>query len=373
MQTLNFLIPRCCKNKFKMKLLFVFSAAAVMASVSVSAVSAEVQLVGNLDASVVVEKVNKETAKVRFVSGFRHGSSLGLIGKEDLGSGVEIGFFLDQGFDMMSGNVTDGDTSSAAFSREAMLYVKGSYGQLGFGRFGTLSSGTGSYTMLSGWAFGTTYTTAAWSEFGRTIPQYRLDNAVAYVSPDFEGFIFSLMYSNGTTSDDNRWSKNNHYYGTAFRYQRHDLLTSLVLETADYKNPDIVGQRGRQYNINYGLEANYDGLTAMFAYQFNAQENGIKDHVVGISSRLQLGGGDLLLGARVLLGKDDSIKNAEESNKRRAWSVNTAYEYPVSKRTTLWGYAGYADGSKRLSTKYEAGRLVNFNGWQTAIGMTHKF
>lgn len=351
-----------------------FSLAAVLgAGFALQSTAAEISVVGNLDASAVISKVKGQDTKVQTTSGFRHGTSFGIMGKEDLGAGYEIGFFLDQGFSLMNGTVTDGDTDSSAFSREAMLYAKGEFGQFGFGRFGTLSSGTGSFTLLSGWVFGTTYTTAAWSEFGRTIPQYRLDNAVAYVSPNFNGLTLSLMYSNGTTSDTNRWSRNNHYYGAGFKYQGHGLLTSLLLETADHKNPDSLGNRGRQYEINYGIEIDFGGFTAMAAYQYNAQENGIKDHVFGISGRVPVFGGNVLVGTRMLLGKDETKGISADTDKRQAWSVNAAYEYPLSKSTTLWAYGSLADGTKRLSTTYESGRVVNFNGWQTVAGLTHKF
>lgn len=338
-----------------------------------NAQAAEVELVGNLDASVVVSKVKGKTSVVEFASGFRHGSSIGLIGREDLGGGNEVGFFLDQGFSLMDGAVTDGDdNSTSAFSREAMLYVSGDWGKLGLGRFGTLSSGTGSFTMLSGWVFGTTYTTAAWSEFGRTIPQYRLDNAAAYVSPEFSGFNFSLVYSNGTVSDTRRWSQNNHYYGAAVKYQKGRVLSSLVLETADRRSPGEVGRLGRMYEVNYGLEVGFGSVTGMFAYQYNAQVRGVKDHIVGLSTRAAAAGGDILFGVRGLIGNDDGAASNEPSD-RRAWSVNAAYEYPLSKRTTLWAYGAFSDGSKQLSSKYSVGQVVNYNGAQAAAGMTHKF
>lgn len=334
--------------------------------------ASEIQVVGNLDGSVNVSKVYGEDTKVQFASGFRHGSSLGIIGTEDLGGGNEVGFFLDQGFSLMNGQVVDGPEDSA-FSREAMLYYKGGIGKLGLGRFGTLSSGTGSFTMLSGWVFGTTYTTAAWSEFGRVIPQYRLNNAVAYVTPDLSGFTFSLMYSNGTPNDNNRWSRNSHYYGVAARYEQANLLTSLVLESADHKDPGTIGNRGRRYEVNYGMEAKFSAFTAMFAYQFHSQEQGIKDNIFGVSARIPALGGDVLVGTRYLFGKNDSANLGDRENKRRAWSLNAAYEYPLSKRSTLWAYGGVASGKKGLSTDFIEGRRVNYNGWQTVFGMTHKF
>ena len=44
-------------------------------------------------------------------------------------------------------------------------------------------------------------------------------------------------------------------------------------------------------------------------------------------------------------------------------------EYPFSKRTNLWTYAGYADGAKGWKNEAD----VNYNGWQVGLGLLHKF
>lgn len=77
-------------------------------------------------------------------------------------------------------------------------------------------------------------------------------------------------------------------------------MTSLVLESADHKDPETVGNRGRRYEVNYGLEAKFSAFTAMFAYQFHSQEQGIKDNIFGLSARIPALGGDVLVGTRYL-------------------------------------------------------------------------
>ncbi|WP_370593910.1 porin, partial [uncultured Parasutterella sp.] len=133
-----------------------------------------------------------------------------------------------------------------------------------------------------------------------------------------------------------------------------------------------LGRLSRMYEVNYGLEVGFGSVTGMFAYQYNAQVRGVKDHIVGLSTRAAAAGGDILFGVRGLIGKDDGAASNEPSD-RRAWSVNAAYEYPLSKRTTLWAYGAFSDGSKQLSSKYSVGQVVNYNGAQAAAGMTHKF
>ena len=59
--------------------------------------------------------------------------------------------------------------------------------------------------------------------------------------------------------------------------------------------------------------------------------------------------GSAKLGAKYLLRKYDShyVDLAALSEKKASvWTVGAGYEYPFSKRTNLWTYAGYADGAK---------------------------
>lgn len=79
-----------------------------------------------------------------------------------------------------------------------------------------------------------------------------------------------------------------------------------------------------------------------------------------------------MFGIRGLIGKDDGALAGKDSD-RRAWSVNAAYEYPLSKQTTLWTYGAYAHGSRQLGSNNPAAQIANYNGLQAVLGMTHKF
>ena len=73
-----------------------------------------------------------------------------------------------------------------------------------------------------------------------------------------------------------------------------------------------------------------------------------------------------------LLRKYDShyVDLAALSEKKASvWTVGAGYEYPFSKRTNLWTYAGYADGAKGWKNEAD----VNYNGWQVGLGLLHKF
>lgn len=356
---------------------------------SLAYAESNVTLYGIVDVSVSSQKtfgVKDGANTVTLNSGLRSGSRWGIRGIEELGNGYQVGFILEQGFAVDNGTQANGVADQGyAFSREAKLFVQGGFGQIGFGRLGTLAGGAESNNILTGWALGASYSDqGSWTKLAKA--NGRADNAVAYVSPNVGGFKLSLMYSNGLSyenadeeyagGDTNKWSDNSHYYGVGAQYTYGGFTNSLIFEAVDNKGgmgTDVKTPNDHPaYLINLGLGYDFGGITPMFAYQYNWQENGVKDNVFGLSAKIRLGGGDALIGARYLFGKNDGAAVGQE-DKRRVWTINAAYEYPLSKRTMMWAYAGYADGSKALDRHKTAGQKLNYNGYQVAVGMTHSF
>jgi len=354
----------------------VFGAAAASAASNVT-------LYGVVDMSVVADNVSSSVAgadtptKVQMKSGFRNGSRWGIKGVEDLGSGAKVGFVLEQGFNADTGNASSKDR---AFHRESQLFVAGDFGKVGFGRFGSLASGTGSYSMLGGWALGTSYTTGSFNNFDGTL---RINNGIVYVSPNFGGVTLSAMYSNGTDVDDtNKWSENNHYYGLGATYKNGNLALDLIFEAQDHKyDKSLLDGEAKKlmktmYQIDFGASYDFGAVTPMFAYRYQTQDNVGQAHTFGLSAKAPVAGGTVKAGVRYRLEKlDGALKDAAKAvgaeDDGSVWTINVAYEYPLSKRTTVWGYAGYADGSDLLGKKYI--NDINYNGWQAAVGMTHNF
>ena len=380
-------------------------ALAVMGASTVAFAASNVTLYGVIEEGVVVQKAKHQDTTVSLKSGFGQGSRWGIRGVEELGNGYSVGFILEQGF-----NADNGDQAVAGkqFSRESILYVTGGFGRFGFGRTGTLASGAQSNNILTGWALGTVFGLSAWTSFGGGFS--RTDNAVFYKTPSFGGLTISAMYSNGYTGDDAKWSKNNHYYGIGAKYEANAIKSSLIFEAMDNKGTEVasktagslfnIGQwavvegydpakltdaqkdeykawaktslddataaKKRALMINYGLEYNMGAWTPMFAYQWFNQDGGKKTHMFGLSAKVGVAGGDILVGGRYLFGHDEALTG---DDKVRAWNLGAAYIYPLSKRTALKAYAGYADSSKGWKDKEE----VAYNGYQLYLGMRHSF
>ena len=376
-------------------------AVAVMAASGIAFAASNVTLYGVIEEGVVLEKAKHGDTTVDLRSGFDQGSRWGIKGTEDLGNGYSVGFILEQGFNVDSG---DEATSGKAFSREAFMYVNGGFGKLGFGRTGALSFAQ-SNAILTGWAFGTSYGASSWqSAIANNFS--RMDNVLSYATPVFDGFSGHVMYSNGLTSDSEKWSDNNHYYGIGVKYQANAIRSSLIFEAADNKGSATDAQlvsdvytetqwkalgntnwaavkdnvfkaatakKKAIYVINYGFEYNLGSWTPMFAYQFAHQDNGRRTHMFGLSATAQLGGGKAIFGGRYVFGKDNAKKvGANEvtvDGDVRAWTIGAAYEYPLSKRTAVKAYAGYADSGKEWKEVED----VAYNGYQVYLGLRHAF
>ena len=91
------------------------------------------------------------------------------------------------------------------------------------------------------------------------------NNSVAYVTPEFGGIQGHLMYSNGTDTDEKKWSHNSHYYGAGLTYNKDKLSVDVIYELLDHK-----GATDQEKTRLLNLGASYDfGTFKVFgAYEF---------------------------------------------------------------------------------------------------------
>ncbi len=374
-------------------------AAAVMAASGVAFAASNVTLYGVIEEGVVVSKAKHKDTLVNLKSGFDSGNRWGLRGVEDLGNGYSVGFILEQGFTANNG---DEGEAGKAFNREAILSVKGGFGSLAFGRTGGLAFAQ-SQAIRTGWVFGTGYGAAGWNAIDWVAK--RMNNTISYASSAFAGFTVHAMYSNGVEVDTNKWSDNSHYYGIGVKYNANNILSSLIFEAVDNKGTAVPAQtfgdfitedfydsvikedgdlayddvkddvitegknaKKNQYGLNFGFEWNLGTITPMFGYQYVWQDGGNKDHQFGLSAKAPVAGGTVKVGARYTFGKNDGAK-ANEEDKHNAWLIGAAYEYPLSKRTIVKSYAGYAHAAKAWKKQYD----TSYNGYQVYLGLCHSF
>lgn len=128
--------------------------AALLCAVSSGAYAAsDVTLYGVVDGAVSVSKVKGQAARVGFDNGIWAGSRFGIKGNEDLGSGYNLGFILEQGFKTFSG---DAMNSSKAFARQSTLSLSTLSVPL-LPAVRRLSSDCGTYNSCNGSSLWTSY------------------------------------------------------------------------------------------------------------------------------------------------------------------------------------------------------------------------
>ena len=171
-------------------------ACAVAAAFATGAVAAEVTIYGDVNTGFVYNytKVGDDASTNRFTmeSGISGASRWGVKGGEDLGNGYSVSFDLQSGFDSDTGKMK----YDRLFGREVRLTVAGPFGEVSFGRMGTMTSSAGTYDIFQGTAdlFDGGWTSAiAGSNFFYDVT--RADNMVTYATPTMAGVKGYVQYS----------------------------------------------------------------------------------------------------------------------------------------------------------------------------------
>ncbi len=182
-------------------------AVAALSALAGSAMAADVTIYGRIDTGFRYQNVDYDVAGVddassfEMVSGNNTGSRVGIKGSEDLGNGLTVGFVLENGFDADDGSF---DSNEDLFGREALLYLEGDFGKVGFGRMGILNSTAGSFAIGNFTPWGTGWGAVGDQSliFGASIGS-RWDNMISYRSPEFAGFQIHAQYSFGANNYQN--------------------------------------------------------------------------------------------------------------------------------------------------------------------------
>ena len=352
-----------------------------------------VTLYGRIDTGLVYTHKNLDntagsTDTFSMDSGVTTGSRWGLKGSEDIGN-AKVGFVLESGFNSDDG--TSGQ-NNRLFGREAQVNISGAYGTLYAGRLGSIASDNGTLGYLSDVsafpnAFGIVGT-----QKGSTGTAYdRYDNTLAYQTPTFGGLQGAIMYSfkGDTKASDSNVANARENSGDADRYLaaglRYKAGKAAVVLTGDMT---MYGNDAANYgNVDNGysfiLGGNYDfGVAKAFAKvtYFDNQVN-VLDSFDLISDSRDLKKAEALKGWGAELGTNvpafggnflaavgyrDAKDVDNGSYKFKRWNAAVGYTYAFSKRTNVYGLAGYAQEKANALDRKASGAQVGF-------GLDHKF
>lgn len=355
-------------------------ACAVAAAFATGAVAAEVTIYGDVNTGFVYSYAKKGDAEstntFKMESGISGATRWGVKGGEDLGNGYSVSFDLQGGFASDTGAMGDGDR---LFNRETRLTVAGPFGELSFGRMGTLTSAAGTYDIFQGTADlfdgGWTYSIAQKNFFYDVT---RADNMVTYATPTMAGVKGYVQYSFKVDNDAKGTEGKNsskRYAGVGLTYENGPLSLVAVYDSVLNPTADPVAKKdGRAFSFG----GNYDfGAAKLYAaYQYGKSQNfaggvdtnkkhtQVKGHNFGLGVAVPVGVGTVNFAGYYTTAKSENISD----NTVKTYNVAATYTYPFSKRTSVYAGVGYLQIKDKLS-----GTSEKTKSFDAAIGLAHSF
>ena len=315
-------------------------------------------------------------------SGVSSASRFGLKGTEELGNGLKVGFKLENGLNSDDGSFGD----DRLFNRESSLTLSGDFGKLSFGRMGAIGSAAGDFDAAFG--IGDAFDGGDGDVFGFATSD-RYDNMVTYQTPSFSGFQATVQYSLNESSVDNTNRENssqvNRYLGLALTAELGAFQGVLAYENQNYASFGGEAQKNTEDGQVVYLGGNYDFEVAkvfvMGQYFKGLAENPfaadafegapvdgevVKGYGAHVGTIVPVAGGDFTGG---LYYVDSTAKYDADDVDGKYYGVALKYEYPLSKRTSVYGGTGWY----KAKLDYSADDVYKEEGYQAYLGLTHCF
>lgn len=333
-------------------------------------------------------------------SGQYSGSRITIKGSEELGNGMKAGFILENGFDADDGTF-DSNGDDKMFGREAIVYLEGDFGHFSMGRVGALSSGLGSYNVVYGFTpWGT-----GWGDYTGNKGQFmlgdrgRMNNTLTYRSPEFAGVKVFAQYSlDADGQEDEHSGVNKRYAGLGATYDLGAFSTGLVVDTTMNGRKDKSGNTEDSLGISWGASYDFGFTKPMILVQYGKHENklggfgygefddfgetvtaneGLKGYAVALGAVTPLMGGNLYTSVNYTDGEfegDGAIAGGQNVvGDIERWGVGVGYDYPLSKRTKLYGFAAYNEGEWKQEWSGNGNIKYEQQDIEAGVGLIHYF
>lgn len=391
------------------------AAAALLGAFAGSAVAADVTLYGVVDYGLQYTHVDSDKANTDAVdnfqlsSGNQSGARFGLKGSEDLGNGVKAGFHLENGFSADTGSLAQ---NSRLFGREARLFVNGAFGEVAFGRMGTLGSANGTYGLLGNLSpFGASWVGAV--EYSTYyVGGIRADNTVTYKTPTFAGVTVYAQYSfeTNTKQEDNLKATEgkasaNRYYALGATYKAAGFDLAAVVDSYNWsstftkKDADLddglsvtlggsydfevakVFLSGQYFDNMIGNDKSQPGSDPVDAgksdsfYSFSSyfdNQNPIEGYALQAGVSAPMAGGTAMFAVGYTDAEEANSEADQAKIEFKRIGTSVGYTYSLSKRTNLYGVAAYYRDSLK-NEKNVAGADRDPSTVTVYAGIRHSF
>ena len=339
---------------------------------------------GQLSANKVVNgKVADGVTRSNLAQGTGNVSTWGIKGSEKLTPDTKVIFHLESAFLADDGSIY-GPKHNQLFERESSLGIESqTWGQLKFGRMPALTTGSGTTGIFNsktnpfgaGWG----NMTGGWKFVG-TLAAARHDNMINYISPSWNGLKLHAQYSfksnqsdyDEGTSQNDRWAAlgatltgEKFYLAAAVDWldaasygkgvkQSRDAYKALIGGHYNFDSFKLYGSAQYMKNIAYIGGYSTKEFAPLAATQEAADQKGFEAWAVATSIDFKAAGGTVKMSVGYGAAED---QNLSSDNKMQRVNVGLGYQYPLSKRTSIYGITGYfwqdADWQKDDITAHE--------------------
>ena len=331
----------------------------------VAAAQTNVTIYGVVDAAITYEKdVTVNDDVWRLDSGQQSGSRIGFRGTEELGGGLKGLFTLENGFNVDTGTMGQGNR---LFGRQAWVGLGGGFGTVKLGRQQTPLY----YALNAIDPFEINLAGNAQRIFGAGLyaidPFLRTDNTLNYTSANFGGFSGQVAYSFGEVAGDN---SANRQVGVGLAYVNGPINVQFAYHDSNtFTLPGTFGFFGTGVA---DLRTAFIGATWDFGVA--------KAHAAFADTKVDVGAAEgknrnYLLGATAPVGVGTVMaswirNDVRDIGEGESDQFAIGYSHPVSKRTNFYTSAGYTknDDGVRVNAfaNGESGKIFN-------VGVRHRF
>lgn len=384
---------------------------ALAGAMAFTAASAETVLYGSIRLGAEVSKnhfdaVRDADGKIDGVKAKRglemkdFGSRLGLKGSEDLGNGTKVIYQLEWGFNGMEA----GQNGTGFQNRLAYIGLTGDWGTVALGRQNnpfteSLNAGTiadefnGDYTSALRYATGAVFAEPSAGVSGGKAGNFetyvmptRVGNSIAYVSPSFSGFSFTVAgiaqapevesTAQKTFNAAGNKSKGFDIYTVGLNYEHESgfYAKAAYLGTDLYEN----AKRGNAYGLNVGFANEQFGVNADFGGAERGRKAGqtqakISSKGWDVGAQFSFGP-DYFSTVRATVGqsttnyKYDIVGQDKVKDKMTVWALG--FEQKLSTRTKVW--AEFAKENNKVKTTGSNASNKNHND-VFSLGIRHDF
>ena len=369
-------------------------AVAVASAFASTAFAANVTVYGTVDTGLVYNNTSfggamtdaKDSNKFSMDSGVLGGTKFGLKGSEDLGDGYSVSFQLENGFDSDTGAMNQtmkvgGKSTNRMFGREARLSLNTPYGTASFGRMGALTSGAGTYDIFMAGADALDGGNSSYIATGYWFDRSRYDNMITLVTPEANGFTGYAQYSFADKGAEDASVRNNQRYAALGLTFKNGPVEAVVVYDTILRTRPEEDAFGDAKAVSFGVNYDFGVTKAFFGAQYgknetldlstilnddNAEAN-VKGYNLHIGAATPLPCGTLTVSA--YYGDYEEVGNNNVTAKK--YGIGLMHEYPLSKRTTFYTGAGFAQFD--VTNEEDGKEVARQKGVNVTLGLNHKF